>query len=190
MLPLDTLDIHTGNPAIHSPCLSQPTPIRFYNGAPVYEFGYGLSYTTFTFTWSNSSLSFPAFKIQATLDDRMSLSFRIHFRLPFLAFYSRYNTEPLGALQAIVKNTGTVTSDVSVLAFVVGPNPGTNTFHRSHLLILSFYLGKNGNPLKSLVGFSRVYALTPGQSATVQFPVAAHQLRYPLSFTISLPSLS
>ncbi len=46
-----------------------------------------------------------------------------------------------------------------MLAFVVGPNPG-----------------KNGNPLKSLFGFTRLLAVTPGTSQTVNFPLTAFDL--------------
>ena len=32
---------------------------RFYDGPATYEFGYGLSYTSFTLKWSNASMSQP-----------------------------------------------------------------------------------------------------------------------------------
>jgi len=119
---------------------------RFYTGTPVYTFGTGLSYTTFSITWSNSSygMNVDAEKIDAIVSD---------------PYYSQFRAEPIGVLQATVKNTGKVTSDVSVLSFTIPPNPG-----------------QNGNPIQYLSGFARVAALAPGQSATVQFPVSAHDL--------------
>lgn len=120
---------------------------RFYSGTPVYEFGTGLSYTTFDITWSNTSntdLKFDAEKINAIVSDPS---------------YSRYRAEPIGVLEATVKNTGSVTSDVSVLSFTIPPNPG-----------------QSGNPIQSLTGFGRVNGLAPGQSATIQFAVSAHDL--------------
>jgi len=68
---------------------------------------------------------------------------------------------PAATLTCIVTNTGNRASDVTVLAFMVGPNPG-----------------KDGNPIKSLVGFERVHSLAPGQKATVTFPVLPSDLSY------------
>ena len=50
------------------------------------------------------------------------------------------------------------TGAVSVLAFLVPPNPG-----------------QNGAPLKSLVGFEKTF-LRPNESRTFTFPVSAHDL--------------
>jgi len=44
------------------------------------------------------------------------------------------------------------------LAFIVPPNPG-----------------KNGAPIKYLIGFSRIH-LTPGEKKTLDFPITAHDL--------------
>ena len=49
----------------------------------------------------------------------------------------------------------------AVIAYLVPPTPGVN-----------------GNPLKSVVGFDRVY-LDPGQKVTLNFPVTAQQLSPP-----------
>jgi beta-glucosidase-like glycosyl hydrolase len=122
---------------------------RFYTGTPVYEFGTGLSYTNFSIVFSNTSDfvdTFEATKINALVSD---------------PYYSRITADPLAATQATVTNEGQVTSDVSVLLFTQGPNPG-----------------KNGNPIKSLSGFARINALAPGKSETVQFSVSAHDLSY------------
>jgi hypothetical protein len=119
---------------------------RFYTGQPVYEFGFGLSYTNFTYTWSNGDTIVSADKIQSLVSH---------------PYYSRVRADPLATVQVVVKNVGLVTSDVSVLLFSVGPNPG-----------------KGGNPIKSLAGFDRVYMLGPGKSVTLQFPVTAHDLSY------------
>jgi beta-glucosidase-like glycosyl hydrolase len=120
---------------------------RFYTGEAVYPFGTGLSYTSFTFTFSNTSdqvTTFDAQKINAIVSD---------------PFYSRVTAEPISVTQAVVTNTGQVTSDVSVLLFTQGPTPG-----------------QNGNPIKELSGFARVNGLAPGKSQTVQFGISAHDL--------------
>jgi len=62
------------------------------------------------------------------------------------------------SFEIIVKNVGEMAGSDSVLAFVVGPNAG-----------------KNGNPLKSLVDFERVF-LRPGQNTTVVLGIAARDL--------------
>lgn len=45
-------------------------------------------------------------------------------RLTASTDYSPYTAIPLATQTVIVLNSGAVTSDVSVLCFVVGPNPG------------------------------------------------------------------
>jgi len=120
---------------------------RFYNGTAVYEFGTGLSYTTFNIQWTNMEpVTVPVNDIQSQISHPM---------------YSKLSSQALIAPSATVTNTGRVTSDVVLLAFVVGPNPG-----------------KNGNPLKTLVGFERVRGLAPGRNATVTFPVFAQDFSY------------
>eukprot|EP01113_Clastostelium_recurvatum_P032042 TRINITY_DN4067_c0_g1_i2.p1 TRINITY_DN4067_c0_g1~~TRINITY_DN4067_c0_g1_i2.p1 ORF type:complete len:711 (+),score=147.51 TRINITY_DN4067_c0_g1_i2:417-2549(+) len=119
---------------------------RFYPGPVVYPFGTGLSYTTFTYKWSNTSVwSIPADLVHKNIGDESS-----------------FLTSPaLASVTAVVTNTGKVASDCVVLAFAVGPDAG-----------------KNGNPIKSLFGFKRIFTLNPGQEATVTFPVTSYDLSY------------
>jgi len=119
---------------------------RFYAGDPVYPFGTGLSYTTFNFAWSNTSVTeVPFTKIQSQVSK---------------ADYTRFTAAaPLASMTCVVTNTGQRPSDVVVLAFMSGPNPG-----------------KNGNPIKTLIGFERVRNLAAGQKSTVNFPITAHDL--------------
>jgi beta-glucosidase-like glycosyl hydrolase len=119
---------------------------RFYTDMPVYPFGFGLSYTTFSYQWSTLKREFKREQIHSIIT---------------AGDYSPYTTEPLADETVIVTNTGKVTADVSVLAYVIGPNPG-----------------KNGNPLTQLVGFKRVFALAPGQNAKIVFPISAQDLSY------------
>jgi len=118
---------------------------RFYTGTPVFPFGFGLSYTTWTFTILNTTI---AAVPQQTL--------RKHIKEAGL---SRFKLPNLGDADVSVTNTGSVTSDVSVLLFAVPPNAG-----------------QNGAPLRSLIAFKRLHAIQPGQSAIAHFPLTAAAL--------------
>ena len=77
---------------------------KFYTGQPVFEFGYGLSYTTFNYTWFNDS-TVSRFNIQSLMknnDDRTKKVLLDIFRVN-------------------VTNVGPVAGDDSVLAFLVPP---------------------------------------------------------------------
>ncbi|UJR08239.1 hypothetical protein I4U23_012512 [Adineta vaga] len=77
---------------------------KFYTGKAVYEFGYGLSYTTFNYTWNNNSLS-TSYSIQ-------SITKKIHWQERTLISSIRIN----------VTNTGTFDGDDVVLAYVTASN--------------------------------------------------------------------
>ena len=70
---------------------------RFFDGSPVYEFGTGLSYTTWSFEWSAPPS--PASQTEATPATTMSVK---------------------------VTNTGTMDGDQAVLVFAVPPAAGTS----------------------------------------------------------------
>eukprot|EP01121_Diplochlamys_sp_Union-15-3_P018262 TRINITY_DN661_c0_g1_i1.p1 TRINITY_DN661_c0_g1~~TRINITY_DN661_c0_g1_i1.p1 ORF type:complete len:885 (-),score=214.53 TRINITY_DN661_c0_g1_i1:67-2721(-) len=117
---------------------------RFYTGPTVYEFGSGLSYTNFTYTYSSSSLdSIPASKIQSTFEKDNN---------------SPFSTVTLGDITVTVTNNGPRDGDAVVLGFAIPPTPG-----------------KNGQPLKVLVGFTRI-SLKVGQKQAVTFPTTAWAL--------------
>ncbi|KAH3743526.1 glycosyl hydrolase [Pelomyxa schiedti] len=68
---------------------------RFYTGTPLWEFGFGLSYTTFTVTWPDD-----------TLGTKQTLSSEVHF-------------------EVLVTNTGPVAGDYIALAFASPPKEDT-----------------------------------------------------------------
>ena len=73
---------------------------KFYTGQPVYEFGHGLSYTTFNYSWYNDSTS-SSFSIKSLIKSKSDQ------KKVLLHFY-RVN----------VTNTGPVLGDDVVLAYV------------------------------------------------------------------------
>jgi beta-glucosidase-like glycosyl hydrolase len=123
---------------------------RFYTGKPIYTFGTGLSYTTFSYVVSDATPKVSARVVESVLK------------------YARHDINKLREPEKIlatvtvnVTNTGNVAGSDAVLYFIVPANAG-----------------QNGNPLKYLAGFQRV-TLNPGQSTTVTFNVAAHDLSLP-----------
>jgi hypothetical protein len=118
---------------------------RFYTGQPIVKFGHGLSYTKFSYDWIGT-------------ENVLVLSAADLSQQLFDAGVSLLSLPTALSLQVRVTNVGNVVSDVSVLAYVVGPDAG-----------------HNGNPIKSLANFDRVSALRPGQSKLLTFSFnAAH----------------
>lgn len=120
---------------------------RFYTGKPVYEFGVGLSYTTFTYSWSY----FPEYVSQRVIEKVLAESEIMVDKL-----YEPQNI--VAAASVKVTNTGNVTADNTVLYFIIPSDSG-----------------KNGSPIKYLAGFQRV-TLTAGESTTVTFNTLARDL--------------
>eukprot|EP01120_Amphizonella_sp_Union-15-10_P013666 TRINITY_DN6394_c0_g1_i2.p1 TRINITY_DN6394_c0_g1~~TRINITY_DN6394_c0_g1_i2.p1 ORF type:complete len:328 (-),score=80.86 TRINITY_DN6394_c0_g1_i2:13-996(-) len=119
---------------------------RFYTGTPVYPFGFGLSYTTFSYQYhSSEALKLPIEKVTSVIDSEN--------------FY-RGSSTVLATISITVTNTGKLIGDDSVLAFITPPDSG-----------------KNGNPLRYLVGFEKI-TLRPGQKQDVVFNVTAQDLSY------------
>ena len=116
---------------------------RFYTGTPVYEFGYGLSYTTFTYKVEAATAPAavalePLVKLLKTTREKTGTHFPSLDDVPRAATY-----------QVTVTNTGSVDADDVVLGFLTPPGAG-----------------KDGIPLKVLFAFERVH-VKAGQSVTV-----------------------
>jgi len=133
------------------PNASSPNPgrtYRFFTGVPVYPFGTGLSYTTFTYNWLNNAEFF-------TVVDSASIP-------PLRAPHSMRDSLRSGVATIVsvnVTNTGTISGDTVVILYVIPPNPG-----------------QNGAPLQYVAGFQRIH-LYPGQSQIVSFSVSSQALR-------------
>ena len=113
----------------------------WYTGTPVFPFGYGLSYTTFAYQWLDT-----ADKVEFI--DRWAQRTQAWASEKQLADQSN---APFVTYSANVTNTGTVTSDVSVLLFLSSTAPDT--------------------PQQQLIGYVHVRAMRPQQSKVVYFDV-------------------
>jgi hypothetical protein len=76
---------------------------KFYTGQPIFQFGFGLSYTTFSYGWYNDSTTI-SYSIQSLM---------------------KYNYDKLNFIMQLfrinVTNTGTMDGDDVVLAYVIPP---------------------------------------------------------------------
>eukprot|EP01060_Flectonema_neradi_P013688 TRINITY_DN2042_c0_g1_i8.p1 TRINITY_DN2042_c0_g1~~TRINITY_DN2042_c0_g1_i8.p1 ORF type:complete len:748 (+),score=167.28 TRINITY_DN2042_c0_g1_i8:56-2299(+) len=120
---------------------------RFYTGEAVYPYGSGMSYTTFSYSSSVSSISISKSDLSAAAAEMTSKH--------QYSFNSEMVSNPLATVSIKVKNTGSRDGSDVVMVFAKSPTPG-----------------QDGKPLKSLIGFERVF-LNIGEEKTVSFPVPA-----------------
>lgn len=115
---------------------------KWYTGTPVFEFGFGLHYTTFDVEWAEGSPA-ASYSIQDLVASANSSSSAV----------AHVDSAILDTFTVQVTNTGNVTSDYVALLFsntTAGPSPA---------------------PLQELVSYARVKGITPGASATASLNV-------------------
>eukprot|EP01064_Diplonema_japonicum_P003852 TRINITY_DN1253_c2_g3_i1.p1 TRINITY_DN1253_c2_g3~~TRINITY_DN1253_c2_g3_i1.p1 ORF type:complete len:758 (+),score=132.26 TRINITY_DN1253_c2_g3_i1:47-2275(+) len=116
---------------------------RFYTGTPVYAYGSGLSYSSFSYGTSVDSVAVSQADIEA--DCQRNNDNSVYSVTPAAEIFAQ--------IIVTVTNTGDVAGAHSVLAFVESPAAGLD-----------------GAPIKSLINFDKVF-LQPGEKAQVSFPL-------------------
>ncbi|KAM5530909.1 hypothetical protein V8D89_015441 [Ganoderma adspersum] len=143
---------------------------KWYTGTPVFEFGFGLHYTTFSFAWTSGAHANAFVVVVSYSIDELVAKGKKSAEFLDLA--------PLDTFSTRVTNTGNTTSDYVALLFVSG------TF------------GPAPHPNKQLVAYTRVHELAPNENAVAQLNVTLGALAradesgakwlYPGTYTLAL----
>lgn len=183
ILPPHT-DVATGQPA---PGITH----LYYDGPVLWPFGWGLSYTTFSYTWFNPGAGASTFP-SADADAEVVIEVNIQH---LLAAYSSSSSSSAAAAASSstaasphgrllqgpgpyfavnVTNTGTVTSDVSALAFVFNNQSALEAAAAALALPHPRSGGSKGielgqQPLQELFDFQRAASVAPGSTVTLTF---------------------
>ncbi|KAI1790558.1 hypothetical protein LXA43DRAFT_1015734, partial [Ganoderma leucocontextum] len=146
---------------------------KWYTGTPVFEFGFGLHYRTFSFAWAPTAYTTANSATAATasyaIDELVASG---NTSAAFL------DLPPLDTFAVRVTNTGNITSDYVALLFVSG------TF------------GSAPHPNKQLLSYMRLHGLASKQSAVAELNVTLGAISrvdesrakwvYPGTYTLAL----
>ena len=147
---------------------------KFYTGQPVYAFGSGLSYSQFTYATIDAPQT--QYAIESLIPDAKQDNPRLK----------------AVALTVNVTNTGSVRSDIVVLAYVSNGNPSANSTGP----VTPTSSADVTPPIKELFDYAHVHAMAPGSSQQLvlglsyrvlsQVDLHGHQWLLPGHYTIRL----
>ena len=121
---------------------------QYFDGTPLWPFGWGLSFTTFELEWESAPR-------QAAAADVLRDAVQQNARAAWAG--------GLPAFSVSVTNTGNVTSDVAVLAFIsLADGDSRRDMERD-----------GAHPQRELCGFCRLRAVAPGATALCEIDIAA-----------------
>jgi xylan 1,4-beta-xylosidase len=117
---------------------------KWYTGTPVFEFGFGLHYTTFSFKWgdSDNSTMLNTFNIQDLTSKSKSNSSKSSVQHTDLLPFTQFPIQ--------ITNTGSFTSDYVALLFYSSSSSGPQP-----------------SPTKELISYTRIKSIKPGHSNSV-----------------------
>ena len=127
---------------------------KWYNGTAVFPFGYGLHYTNFSISTANNSLQ-STYSIQNLISNCNASASSAISSAPLTPSLLAC---PFATLPVSVANTGSVTSDFVVLAFVAGT------------------YGPAPHPLKQLVAYDRLHNVTAGATQIASLGMTLNSL--------------
>jgi len=124
---------------------------RFYTGPKVYEFGYGLSYSNYSYNFisiKNNNLHINQSTTHLTLENSKTIRYKL------------------------VSELGEETCQTMSISVKLGvTNNGSMAGKHPVLLFLKQIIGRNGNPMKQLVGFESV-KVEAGETRELGFEVS------------------
>ncbi|KAM0421335.1 hypothetical protein ACHAPT_010866 [Fusarium lateritium] len=126
---------------------------RWYEGTPVFEFGSGIHYTSFSASIQDTTASGEKLKRQGKSNTQISKPFETKQLVESCdrTLFKHLDLCPFQSFKVDIHNTGDTKSDYVALGFLTGD------------------FGPDPKPKKSLVSYQRLHDIEPGHTAVAQF---------------------